>query len=127
VCTCHEFDQPCLDNDDCCRGRCDPASGLCACSEGTCSDDLDCCSGSCKAGVCALSCAPAECHDECSAGGPLDSQSTVCGAVDIDPACVDSVCDLLTGDPYCCCFAWDDLCVQAATADPTCLQTGPCN
>jgi hypothetical protein len=127
VCTCHEFDQPCLDNDDCCRGRCDLASGVCACSEGTCSDDLDCCSGSCKAGVCALSCAAPECHDECTAGGPLDSQSVVCGAVNVDPACIDSVCDELTGDPYCCCFAWDDLCVQAAQDDVICQQTGPCN
>jgi hypothetical protein len=126
LCACqNEFGAPCQDNDDCCRGRCDQNTGTCACSDDVCGTSEDCCSGSCVANVCALTCAPPECHDECKVGAPLDPAA--CSVPPNDAACIASVCDPTTGDPYCCCFAWDDLCVGAALADPTCQLSGPCN
>jgi hypothetical protein len=94
----------CLGDVDCCLGHCE--SGTCAgtCSTTYCARNTDCCSNSCVAGVCAAECNPPSLHSPCAGGGPL--------ALTMDAtACVDAVC---ATDPYCCCGAWDDVCVTAA-------------
>lgn len=133
--TCALVDVSCNDDDQCCSGRCDPLSSFCVsacvhegttcvqkadccagdcvggvcvgtCSTTFCTDSAECCSKSCLDGMCAAACNPKSIHSPCAAGGPLAT------TVDL-MSCVNLVCD---ADAYCCCGAWDDLCVSAAVA-----------
>lgn len=103
----------CVNQADCCTGQCD--TGVCtgSCSTGACARDSDCCTKSCIAGACSVTCNPTELHDPCVTGGPLADSVDATG-------CVHEVC---MADEYCCCGAWDDLCVGAAVAkQSTCLM-----
>ncbi|MEO5725644.1 MAG: hypothetical protein ABI134_06955, partial [Byssovorax sp.] len=133
VCSLEALD--CATDDQCCSGRCDPSYYFCSapCSqEGNfCATDLDCCTGTtcngqicvaecsrnlcttsddccdknpCVGGVCRAECVPPATHNPCTPGGPLE-------ATTIATACVDTIC---AADPFCCCVAWDDLCVDVA-------------
>jgi hypothetical protein len=109
---CKADGEACQLDPECCGGSC--ADGVCnkACSTGTCVEDADCCSGTCLGNVCKAACAPATCdHSACAVGGPLD------GACD---GCAAQVC---AADPFCCCGAWDSLCVQEAVG----LCPNPCD
>ncbi|MEP7123564.1 MAG: hypothetical protein ABJE95_21730 [Byssovorax sp.] len=101
----------CAADADCCTGACH--SGVCAgaCSTTTCNVASDCCSNSCFDHLCGAACEPPSSHLPCSVGGPLD------GTPQNPPGCVDLVC---AADPYCCCGAWDELCVDAAALQPAC-------
>ena len=94
----------CLDEGECCAGQCD--NGFCAgsCSTGFCNDGADCCTGTCIAHACTAVCNPKAIHDPCTAGGPIVPTME-------NQACVDAVCNL---DDYCCCGAWDEVCVAGA-------------
>lgn len=127
----------CSDDEQCCSGRCDPlaffcvpaclkegtacdgegeccagtcTSGFCAgeCSMGFCNDSSDCCTGTCVAHACAAPCNPTTAHDPCITGGPLAPKLD-------NKLCVDAVCGV---DKYCCCGAWDDVCVDIALTFP---------
>jgi hypothetical protein len=89
---------------DCCAGACQ--SGVCAgtCSKLFCTQSSDCCSNSCISGLCAAECKPPSMHTPCKVGGPLVPTEE-------SAACLDAVCEL---DPFCCCGAWDELCVASA-------------
>ena len=87
----------CQENDDCC-------SGVCAEVEGSATKK------------CVPLCNPSGCaHDECVTGPPLKRTCDQCmgGGCEINPTCVDRVCD---EDPYCCCKSWDALCAAKAAA-----------
>ena len=112
VAACLKEGRTCANEGECCTGQCD--NGLCAgqCSTGACVNDGDCCTKSCIDGACAAACNPVESHNPCLTGGPLADPAGVTG-------CVAEVC---AADPYCCCGAWDDICVTAAVAkQTTCL------
>lgn len=141
--TCVALTLECATNEQCCSGRCDPTSFFCAssCSPGggTCAADAECCDGSCTNHVCAGACSTSVCkanadccsqhcfdgfcsaecagfdsHPGCSSGGPLDSAND---------SCVAAVCET---DPFCCCNAWDDYCVEAFYGkDSKCAETCP--
>jgi hypothetical protein len=136
--TCADLDQPCVLDQECCTNKCG-TSLTCACVPlgGGCVDTTQCCADECNGGVCGeLQCSPPgeECanedsccskrceqvglptpqccasegcaHEVCAEGAPLDP--VVC--MDDASACVAAVCTL---DPYCCCVAWDNLCVES--------------
>jgi hypothetical protein len=94
----------CGADSDCCAGQC--VNGACAgtCSTSSCTASEDCCSGSCVQGTCAAPCSPVSTHDPCTPGGPLARSTDL-------TSCIDMVCN---DDPFCCCGAWDELCVAAA-------------
>lgn len=98
----------CANEGQCCTGQCE--NGVCAgtCSTGFCNQKSDCCGDSdCIAHACTAACNPVAVHDPCTAGGPI--------APTVDnQACLVAVCGQ---DPYCCCGAWDDVCVAAAVVD----------
>lgn len=101
----------CSGNAECCTGVCDDGECGGACSTAYCMVDADCCSDHCVLGTCAAVCIPSLCdHDVCHIGGPLDG-----GKCADDAACVTAVC---AEDPYCCCGAWDAVCVAEAAAKP---------
>ncbi len=127
--------QPCLTagkgcqaNEECCTGQCGP-DGLCACSPEICTTSTDCCSvtpgqndGKCYGGACQPACVPAVCHDECESGPPLDPKTCTTGVN--DPSCINAVC---AADPYCCCSAWDQYCINETVAEPTCNGVSVCS
>lgn len=101
----------CVNGGDCCTGTC--TDGVCAgiCSKTSCQVAADCCSKSCIDNVCAASCEqPAAIHTPCTVGGPL-------GSTPANAACIDVVCQM---DGYCCCTAWDEMCVTAANMQMAC-------
>ncbi len=133
--TCSIESSDCSADGQCCSGRCEPSYFFCSapCSkEGNfCATDLDCCTGTtcngqicvaecsrnlcatsadccnknpCVGGVCRAECVPPAAHNPCTPGAPL-------AAINMATACVKEIC---AADPFCCCGAWDDLCVGAA-------------
>lgn len=108
--------KPCVDTGGACSkdGECCSAScqgGTCVkpvCSEAYCSTDADCCSGTCLHATCKPSCSAVSCHGACTEGAPLDSS---CSTLNL--TCIKQVC---TDDPYCCCSAWDTLCISHVVA-----------
>jgi hypothetical protein len=93
----------------CCTGVCDAGHCTGTCSTGFCNGDADCCDGSlCLGHACTAACNPRANHDPCTVGAPI-------APTQVNQACLVAVC---TGDnAYCCCGAWDDLCVEAAVAN----------
>lgn len=106
----------CSQDTDCCAGTC--VGGVCAgtCSTTFCTESADCCSKSCVDNVCAAACSTPTLHATCVTGGPLANDPA-------PSACITAICQ---ADPYCCCGAWDDLCVTAAAAQKN-LCTDTCN
>lgn len=104
---CTDLGSTCTGDTDCCTGRCENDVCKGECSTTFCSVGADCCDGACVAGACAAACKPPSGHSPCLAGAPLDDQTVA------DPyyPCASAVC---AADPYCCCGAWDGLCVSAA-------------
>lgn len=111
---------------DCCSGVCmfdvEVGGKVCSCSTDVCNTNENCCTGKCIGGACKPSCVPQTCnHSECQLGGPLgqlDSggQPVPCpeqSGAPYDPACVQQVC---AADEYCCCNAWDAVCVSEAAS-----------
>lgn len=90
----------CKQGYECCSGVC--AGNQCACSTGTCQRNEDCCSHTCVKGACAPGCESTTCHELCKTGTPMNE---TCGE------CAKKVC---AKDAFCCCTAWDDLCVEEA-------------
>ncbi len=132
-------DMACTTDGDCCSGTCDAAHHTCTnvCSDAYCDPTLkgaDCCSGTCVKGTCAPQCvAPACDHPVCLEGGPLyDAQAVPPETPPSDcqgesAACVAAVCAL---DPYCCCTAWDSICIadvarEALTPGGACAGACP--
>jgi hypothetical protein len=121
----HRCSEPCTNqphcqsDSDCCTGTCDVASGVCGgCSLGGCQSNDDCCSNRCVANTCAPLCVATACdHDVCTTGTPLQLDCTQNWG-----ACAAKVCET---DPYCCCNLWDDFCVTAAAAEPSCAGLCP--
>jgi hypothetical protein len=100
--TCADEGAGCASSLDCCSGVCD--AGTCACSDDWCNSDDNCCNGVCIGGACKPPCAPIDCqHSVCKLGAPMDAS---CGK-----DCIDQIC---LQDEYCCCGAWDALCVKLA-------------
>lgn len=104
---CAESGAACTIDGECCSGSCAAGSCSAACSSSYCKVDADCCSNACILGTCAAStCHAADCsHGPCTTGAPLQ-KSPGCLGVD---TCITSVCK---ADPYCCCTAWDQNCVD---------------
>jgi hypothetical protein len=109
----------CKANGDCCNGMCQ--NGTCAshCSNDYCTAPSDCCTGMCMHGSCLPQCNATTCHDECSEGGPLPGMGETPCPLE-NTTCVDAVCAM---DSYCCCGAWDTLCISHVAA----LQVGACS
>ena len=131
---CVDFTQPivlpdgfeCANNENCCNGFCDKTStpicaqprtcavfdpscypaGCGASNPNACQTDADCCANQCVNGRC--TCGISTCHSALELGPPI-----ACPASTTAASCVDEVCAL---DPFCCCSAWDELCVQKAVA-----------
>jgi hypothetical protein len=111
---CTDVAAPCQKNEECCTGEC--VNNACACSTEICTKDTDCCEvtpgandGKCYGGACHPVCVTSTCdHGECATGGPL---SDACTTSSLDPTCIPTVCAL---DPYCCCNAWDEYCIDEA-------------
>lgn len=112
---CSYADHACAVDSDCCAGHCDNQVCKGSCSTSSCDENEDCCSGSCVEGTCASECGPAASHSPCASGGPLHSD-------EFNKPCIEAICK---ADAYCCCGAWDELCVNAALNEPLC--TGNCN
>jgi hypothetical protein len=116
---CASMGSPCKVASDCCNGMC--TNGTCAshCSDDYCMTATDCCTQMCMHGSCLPTCnAPTCTHDECTEGGPLPGMGqTPCPL--LNTTCIDAVCAM---DDYCCCGAWDTLCISHVSA----LQNGPC-
>jgi hypothetical protein len=120
---CGALGDPCGAGEDCCSGTCE--GGHCAvglCGYGTCGTDEECCSDKCVVGQCAPTCQMnVGClHGVCTPGAPLAADVGDCAEADVQ-ACITEVCK---EDYFCCCTAWDSICVQAAKDKPTCA--GPC-
>ena len=92
---------------------------------GACGDDRPCCASSglaCDAapgesGVCAPRCEPTACHSAFSYGPPippLDETDPSGAACPESAACAAAIC---AEDPYCCCFLWDEICIEQAQTD----------
>ena len=97
----------CMNDGECCSGSCVDQTCTQKCSEAYCAQDADCCSGKCLSATCVPLCATSGCtHDVCTEGAPLAAS---CFAQ--RDACVSAVCKL---DGYCCCGAWDTLCITEA-------------
>lgn len=81
---CHEADQPCLADDDCCSGLCHPShvcAGLCADLGAACTTNAECCAGQCSGSAC---CTPE--GNACAADLDCCSGSCVSGScVAADP------------------------------------------
>lgn len=113
------------DTGDCSHKECEeggPLSTTCsACAEAVCINDNYCCETAWDS-QCILE-VDEYCATKCSGEGgcakdicttPAEAQDLSCGT------CVEAVC---TADPFCCnkeSGAWDDVCVEAATAEPAC-------
>jgi hypothetical protein len=113
---CGKSGAACATGAECCSELC--KDNACDCSTGACVRDENCCTGQCIGGACKPACGALSCdHSECQAGGRLEhpGENNVlvecAGTATFDPACVKQVCD---EDPYCCCGAWDFLCVTEA-------------
>jgi hypothetical protein len=109
----------CTVDGECCSGGC--SGGVCKqqCSNAYCTVGSDCCTQTCLHGTCLPDCAPSTCnHDLCTEGGPLPKAGSP-PCANADPTCVAAVCNL---DPYCCCGAWDTLCISHVAG----LQGGAC-
>ena len=127
---CSSVGDSCSSSAVCCPGL-GCKTGQCAqCAEfaEACQSGGDCCSDQCiippgkQVGVCGAACTTGDCkHDQCHAGGPLDASNSVDCEPTFNPACVQSICDV---DPYCCCHAWDETCVNEAKTVSAC--TGAC-
>lgn len=104
---CAAENSACAVTEDCCAGTCQDQICKGDCSTTYCARDADCCSGACVTGVCKAVCSSPTSHTPCTAGGPLGNDD------DTTKLCVEAVC---TVDPYCCCVAWDDACVEVALA-----------
>ena len=102
---CSDQSALCMKDAECCSGHCNDGACEASCSIGYCAVAADCCTGSCLSGVCAPVCNPVVVSDGvCTTHAqPLDGEG--------NNACVLKVCET---DPYCCCGAWDALCVLAA-------------
>ena len=148
---CLEDGEECVFAFDCCTTYCDP-SQRCACvpSGGACGEGSQCCEGGCSDGVCdTLQCAaPLDscriardcCSGRCETIDDLGNDRTCCIASEcahdtctvgpaLDPLkcrsdCVATIC---IGDPYCCCVAWDQSCVDRASdpANDFCAESCP--
>lgn len=91
----------CTADFECCSGKCE--TGACTCSTGFCVGDGDCCTGQCIGGSCQLDCkVDSKCHNVCVAGAAMKAACSTC------------VAQVCKDDPFCCCQAWDDLCVDQA-------------
>lgn len=102
---CSHAGNSCAADTDCCASTCTDNVCVGTCSTNLCTKSAGCCNGNpCVGGVCGAECAPPAAHNPCTPGGPL-------ATVDIATACVDVIC---AADPFCCCVAWDDICVNAA-------------
>jgi hypothetical protein len=140
--TCYSDGVECSADAQCCNKRCDPklytcracsaagakcdVSGECCsglCEDSVCSDCLpkgetcaqggkSCCAGGeCVDGMCVPKCGATGCgHDECETGEPMA------------PMCSPCIAEVCAQDPYCCCTAWDSLCVSEALS----ICTNPC-
>jgi hypothetical protein len=121
----------CLNNEDCCEGRCDPS--LFVCKKNDCGalpgDPCDptnpesCCNGLCNSsfGYC---CALQGCHSVCAAGEPLGNDAN-CQSSTVETACINTICGQM-GFEHCCCDAWSPDCVlEVATACPNVLCSIP--
>lgn len=104
---CAAEDHACAADADCCTGKCEGKLCKGACSTTYCAADDDCCSGACVAGACRAECGSPTEHSPCTAGGPLSGDKDTTNKL-----CVDAVC---AEDPYCCCGAWDDICIARVT------------
>jgi hypothetical protein len=104
---------------DCCSGICDGGTcGTPGCADygQACSNADGCCGGSCNgSATCVWKCLTGSgdfgCFSDVCATSlqPLDPS---CGVSDpgwVDGECVEAVC---AEDPYCCCTAWDGMCVS---------------
>lgn len=96
---------PCETSGQCCGGLCE--NGLCSVGcPSYCDTDVECCSGQCVGGVCAPECA-GQCDGSVCVSGPPITAS--CGTAISE--CAKKVCET---DSFCCCTAWDSLCVDEA-------------
>jgi hypothetical protein len=120
---CVQKGQRCSQGADCCSDVCDLDTQSCSCSDELCTRDENCCTGKCYGGICKPPCVARDCgHSECELGGPLGTIDAASGVVSPcpassgqDPTCIARVCDEAAGgDAYCCCGAWDALCVKLA-------------
>ncbi len=112
----------CARRSDCCDGTllCDELTNRCVpCTQGYCKNDSDCCSNNCvkgtnTEGTCGPECVSEPgCTDPCTVSLlPLKVGNQACNQ---DP-CVANVC---AEDPYCCCTAWDAVCVERAKTPPS--------
>lgn len=65
-------------------------------------------------GVCKPQCEPTSCHSPLSYGPPITPLEGPVEPTDEcmqHAACASAVCEV---DPYCCCFLWDEICVEQA-------------
>lgn len=120
--SCGGVGDPCEVGEDCCEGIC--MNGQCdasGCSSGACEAAADCCSGKCVGGQCAPKCVDnPEClHTVCTPGAPLPAGVGGCST---GQNCINEICG---EDDFCCCTAWDSLCVASAKSNPTCANLCP--
>jgi hypothetical protein len=110
--------KPCAVDGDCCSGAC--SGGVCQthCSNAYCMIGPDCCTGICVHGTCQPDCTSIDCtHDVCTEGGrlPDPNKDLPCQNPMVNDACVKAICNL---DGYCCCGAWDTLCISHVPVFP---------
>jgi hypothetical protein len=116
---CGAVGDACGQHEDCCDGFCQ--NGQCAlnsCGFGACGAPAECCSGKCVVGQCGPSCKiPTGClHNVCTPGAPLSAVDGGCPP-EKGQACIAQVCN---DDDFCCCTAWDSICVLATKDKPAC-------
>jgi hypothetical protein len=115
ICTqsCSTTGTTCTSSLECCSGVCNDK--LCDCSEVVCAKDENCCTGVCIGGACKPACADVDCNNRsvCQLGGPLGSKLSE-GSFSACPGMEGCVTEVCKQDDYCCCGAWDALCVGLA-------------
>lgn len=111
----------CARRSDCCTGTlCDEVTNRCApCTNGYCENDSDCCSSTCVKGSNATE---GTCGPQCVAPSSCTADPCSVSTLPLDVSCPQANCvsDVCTKDPYCCCTAWDAICVQHAQANLLC-------